>query len=275
MRFNYTSILLILLAISVIYAVGVLVMESDSTPEPRPISLSQKYSNDASGQSLASPKSSNVNKPISTYQNDELNNTEQSKDGPTLPSFLLVGLKVDTHPQNSIALVSFKGELYEYSRGENILDANVMLAAIKENSIEVNFNQQLYTIELTEPNLLLVQSEQDIQSYEEMLNMTSQDIGTRPRIMEHLATLIPTPFIADGVLIKPGLNPALFEQAGFIEDDVLKTVNGKSVTVESEFELIKAELKTAQTLEFTVMRKGVIITLYLDIPSEALEISKD
>jgi type II secretory pathway component PulC len=86
--------------------------------------------------------------------------------------------------------------------------------------------------------------------------------------------MIPTPYIADGQLIYPGLNPALFAQAGFQPDDVLKTINGKSVTIESELEEIKQEFVNADTLVFEVMRKGRIITLYMDIPSESLTLKR-
>ncbi|MFW8591771.1 hypothetical protein ACOI22_13270 [Glaciecola sp. 2405UD65-10] len=270
MRFNYTSILLVLLAISVIYSVSVMVLENDTYKESAIPNIGEQYgktddspstSHSDQMRSAVVSANSSAHKPVSSNINKK-----------SLPQFMLVGLYIDAVETRSLALISFKGELYEYSLGDYILNTHMQLNAIQSNAIEVKFNDQIYIIELTEPNLLKDKMPSEIKTREELLNMTPQEIGSRPRIIEHLAILIPTPFIADGVLVKPGLNPALFAQAGFQEDDVLKTINGKSVTVENEFELIKEELKMAHTLEFTVMRKGRMITLYLDIPSEALKI---
>jgi type II secretory pathway component PulC len=137
------------------------------------------------------------------------------------------------------------------------------------------YDDALYKIQLTLPNLLSDSYKKPEETYSELIKMEADDIGTRPRIIEHLVTLTYTPFIADGQLVSPGLNPALFAQAGFKGDDVLKTINGKSVTVASELEEIQRELKMASTLEFVVMRRGKLVTLFLDIPSESLELTVD
>lgn len=272
MRFNYTSILLVLLAISVIYSVSVLVLEEQYNGESQVLNTrhSEKYKNNVKGSSTWYFEDTGK-QDLATPSNIDETHGAQSE-GAGLPKFSLVGLYIDAVEARSLALISFKGELYEYSIGDFMLDMNMQLNAIQDNAIKVELNEQVYSIELTKPNLLKDGVANDFKTMEELLEMTPKEIGSRPRIIEHLAILIPTPFIADGVLVKPGLNPDLFAQAGFKEDDVLKTINGKSVTVETEFALIKEELKVAQTLEFTVMRKGRMITLYLDIPSEALTI---
>lgn len=103
--------------------------------------------------------------------------------------------------------------------------------------------------------------------------MTPEQIGTRPRIIQHLMRLTPTPFIADGMLASPGLNPALFEQAGLLEDDVVKQVNGLRVTIPSELDEIQRRLPQLSTLELLIERRGRTLTIILDIPSESLSIS--
>jgi type II secretory pathway component PulC len=169
-------------------------------------------------------------------------------------------------------LVQYEGQLYKLVVNDFIGNSNIRIANVFTSSINVEYEKAIYTVELTPPNLLASDFKEEEVPYRELLAMSAKDIGTRPRIIQHLISLTPTPYIADGMLISPGMNPALFEQAGFIADDVLKTINGKSVTVESEFDEIKDELKTATTLKFVVMRRGRMVTLYLDIPSETLEL---
>lgn len=187
--------------------------------------------------------------------------------------FDLVGIADISSNEQSI-LIKFENDLYKYEKNEFLLNSGMQLVKISELQIDILFEQVIYTKELVPPNLLSKISDDD-RSYSELINMTAKEISSRPRIIEHLLELTPTPYIADGKLASPGINPALFEQAGFKSDDLLKTINGKSVTIESEFDEIKKELKTAQTLEFLVMRKGRLITLYLDIPSETLELARD
>jgi hypothetical protein len=175
----------------------------------------------------------------------------------------------------SYALIQYNSDLYEHYVFDLIGNSSIRLVTIDMNTVDLNYNDEIYTIELTPPNLLSKTYRENEKTYSEFLEMTPDEIGTRPRIIEHLITLTPTPYIADGNLIGPGLNPALFEQAGLKSDDVLKTINGKSITIESEFKAIKEELKTASTLEFVVMRRGRLLTLYLDIPSETLEVTMD
>lgn len=174
-----------------------------------------------------------------------------------------------------LVLIKYKEQLLEQRENEFIANSGIEILKIHDDSITVKFKSKEYLVPLTPPNLLAREYAEEEASYAELLAMTPQDISTRPRIIEHIFELTATPYIADGKIVSPGLNPALFEQAGFKGDDVLKTINGKRVTVASEFEEIKEELKTASTLKFTVMRRGRLITLYLDIPSETLELRAD
>lgn len=219
----------------------------------------------------------------SVYQAAVLNDLSHVENGQTSP--LPAGLKVlgisdssDTQNTGESAplaqvLVQFDNELYQLTISDFIGDSTIQITAIDALSIKVDYQQTIYTVRLTPPNLLASDYKKPQPSYAQMLAMTPQEIGTRPRVIEHLISLTPTPYIADGQLIGPGINPILFEQAGFKTDDVLKSINGKRVTVASEFEDIKTELQTAQTLTFVVMRRGRLITLFLDIPSEALELN--
>jgi general secretion pathway protein C len=233
---------------------------------------------------------------VATQQNTQINNTAPTQNidiragsqspnnmsnqtmaaSTSLPkTFLLRGALAEAEDVFPTALIEFRGGLTEYELGNYILDTDMRITRIANSNIVVEYNNQDFTIDLTPPNLLAPDFRKPSESRAKLLNMTPKEIGARPRIIEHMLVLTPTPYIADGRLVHPGLNPDLFRQAGFQEDDVLKTINGKSVTIEHELEEIKKELLDAQTLTFQVMRKGRIITLYLDIPSEALDVSYD
>jgi type II secretory pathway component PulC len=121
------------------------------------------------------------------------------------------------------------------------------------------------------PNLL---EEKIDKSISELLAMTPEEIGNRPQLLEHFVKLTPTPYIADGMLASPGISPTLFAQAGLEEDDVITSINGKSITVADEFSELKRTIRHADTLVINVIRRGRAITLYLDIPSEALTLRR-
>lgn len=206
-----------------------------------------------------------------------LHSVKNTQDEIQLPKrFLLVGtrLKEENSSDRSEVLLSYSGGLHNYFQNDFVLDSDMQLTAVYKSQIDVSYQGVVFTVELSPPNLLSSDFRHPEKTYSEFLDMTPDKIGSRPRILEHLVILTPTPYIADGQLIYPGLNPNLFAQAGFMDDDVLKTINGKSVTIESELNEIKQEITGAQTLVFEVMRKGRIITLYLDIPSESLEIKR-
>lgn len=217
-----------------------------------------------------SPAGSNM--PVAPIESDDTSRSTSTE----LPAkFLLMGTMPTTPDALGKALIQYRGGLIEYEENSYLLETAMRLKQVNTKSVDVEYNNTLFTVALTPPNLLAPDYRNPDLSRTAMLEMTPEEIGTRPRIIEHLFVLTTTPYIADGKLVNPGLNPALFSQAGFQEDDVLKTINGKSVTIEEDIEAIKEELKTAQTLKFEVMRKGRIVILYLDIPSEALKLSID
>lgn len=191
--------------------------------------------------------------------------------------FTLVGIEKATQKESQSRkrkiLVKYNYDFFNYVLNDEILDTGMILSAIDDSSVQISYQGNEYTKALSPPNMLSENYLVEQKSYEEYMQMSPKEIGTRPRIIEHIISYTPTAFIADGILVSPGINPDLFEQAGLQEDDVLKTINGKSVTIESEFEEIKRSISNAHTLVFVVMRKGRPITLYLDIPSEALSFS--
>ncbi|MFA3789539.1 type II secretion system protein N [Aliiglaciecola sp. SL4] len=106
---------------------------------------------------------------------------------------------------------------------------------------------------------------------------TARSIGNRPKRLEHIITI--SPFdnndISAGFNVLPGMNPKLYRSAKFKPGDVLQKINGNDITTEEGLEAVQTLLPTAQTLMFSVLRGGQVISLYLDIPSENLSIQRN
>jgi hypothetical protein len=278
-------ILFILLGLATAYSlISLFTQDSPYINDDTQAAVSYTKHNAQPSNSLGSQRIVTAKQPVSPTFFDGNDSLEQNVDAPTnLPfNIKLVGIstaaseKIHSNDDEDIAvLVQFENDLHKHTLHDYVSNSEIQIVAIDKTSINVEFETIIYNISLTPPNLLANDFKDEEQSYEELANMTASDISTRPRIIEHLFTLTPTPYIADGKIVTPGLNPELFEQAGFKVDDVLKTINGKRVTVDSELEEIKEELRSAQTLEFLVMRRGRMVTLYLDIPSETLELVAD
>nr|WP_136251378.1 PDZ domain-containing protein [Ningiella ruwaisensis] len=188
----------------------------------------------------------------------------------SLPIFVkMIGSQL--RPQ-TIALLEHKGMADQFEPGDLIFGYDIQVLDIQERSVLLGFDNNTFEISLTGPNLL---AQPELETYEDFLAMTPDEIGTRPRILEHIVHLTHTNFIANGMIASPGMNPELFEQAGLQEDDVITSINGKRVTVPGELEELSKTIRHANTLVFQVMRKGRLITLYLDIPGESLNVTRD
>ena len=81
-----------------------------------------------------------------------------------------------------------------------------------------------------------------------------------------------SPMNQDGALIgyqvKPGRDPALFEAAGLKNGDIVVQINGMDLTDPQQAMDAMSEMRSAQSIELTVMRDGSYATIYLDMPSE-------
>lgn len=267
--------LLIVLATALVYSVSGLLFFEDTMIE-------EDYFSDSSAPSSQAQQITPI--PIkSTQDSFQFVNSDEpkaqaldDKSPPLAYQVNVVGIKpnrADKPHDEALALIQFDQNLYEHTENELITGTTMLIEKIEQQHIVILFENHRYQIKLRGQNLLADTYREANETDEDFLAMSIEEIGTRPRIIEHLVTLTPTPYIADGKLLSPGINPALFKQAGFQEDDVLKTINGKSVTIESEFDEVKKQMRYATTLNFQVMRKGRLITLYLDIPSETLKLT--
>ncbi|GEM_PF-2266189 len=191
--------------------------------------------------------------------------TAEEADAPLLP----IPLKLlGTDEIQQVALLEYEGDVRRYELNSRIFEYDIFLLNVQMRHVIVEYEDKLFELALDEINLLQQQTEK---SKDEFLSMTPSEIGTRPRILEHIVTLKPSQFIVDGMIVSEGLNPSLFAQAGLKEDDVLKKVNGLDIMDSDDMQEIQNLLKTETSLELIVQRRGKTIRLYLDIPSESLE----
>ena len=155
----------------------------------------------------------------------------------------------------------------EYFVDENIENLNVYVKKINKASIILEFESRDYELVLGEHNDLL-----ELQTQQHFDEMTPTEIGSRPRQLNHIVETLPNLFNDGGKVIIPGMNPDLFTKARFQEGDVLLEVNGFEIDDDKQLSDLQREIRSAQTLTFKVNRAGRLITLYLDIPHEALKL---
>jgi type II secretion system protein C len=182
-------------------------------------------------------------------------------------SIQLLGLVFSKVESESYAQLKTQEIVSEFSVDDEINDTSVYIKRINKKSIVVEFESVDYELKLGQNNSL-----EEAQLLVEFAQMSAKEIGSRPRQIEHIVTLLPNLFNDGGKLIIPGQNPALFNSARFKEGDVLLEVNGYNIDDETSFLELQQDVRTAQTLKFVVNRAGRRITLYLDIPSEALKL---
>ncbi|MGB3726391.1 MAG: hypothetical protein WA981_11540 [Glaciecola sp.] len=263
--------LLMLLLIATAYSIATLYVDNPNLTDTASSAYQSSNVNNVSKQYLSTSKASPYLE-SKLHGSPDIDDSTRSLLHDDEVTFLVVG--IDVLSTQARALIEFKGTLYKVIGGDLILNNTVRVLQINTDHIVYQVGNRTLTKYLVEPNLLQPSSAQTALTTQDYLSMTAKQIGTRPRILSHIVTYTPTPYIADGMLIEPGINSDLFSQIGFKEDDVLKRVNGMSVTVEEQRAVINELMQSAHTLEFEVMRKGRLITLYLDIPSEALKVSK-
>jgi general secretion pathway protein C len=74
-----------------------------------------------------------------------------------------------------------------------------------------------------------------------------------------------------GYQVSPGVDPTLFKSAGLKAGDIVTQINGLDLTDMQQSKEALGELRTAQSLEFTIIRDGSLTTLYLDLPEPSDE----
>ncbi len=74
-----------------------------------------------------------------------------------------------------------------------------------------------------------------------------------------------------GYQVGPGKDPSLFKSAGLKAGDIVSQINGLDLTDIRQSQNALSELRTAQTIELTLIRDVSLTTLYLDLPEPSVE----
>jgi general secretion pathway protein C len=202
--------------------------------------------------------------PEQSAVNTTVQNAHSDVDLPT--QLTLLGLVYSNLPAESYAQLAFKRNIADFKIDDEIHNTSIYLNTINRGSIIVDYESVNYTIKLGDSNTL---TEQMLMV--KFAQMTASEIGSRPRQIEHVITLLPNSSNDGGKLVGPGQNPALFNSARFKVGDILLEVSGFSIDDQTHFGELQKYIRSAQTLEFTVNRDGRVLILYLDIPSETLK----
>lgn len=210
----------------------------------------------------------------------EVNNNSTKFDFAALDLTLLAAIVANPINQSS-AVIQFKGSVTTYKVSDKINQTALTLVAIYNNYVVLVHGNQEYELRLSASINTDVEStalqalEGDAEQKaadEKLAKELAKKIGNRPKELEHIVIISPA---SDGYYVTPGLNPALFRAARFKEGDVIQGINGKNLNDADELAQARALIATAETLEFNVLRGSVSLTLYLDIPSQDLSISRE
>lgn len=183
-------------------------------------------------------------------------------------SIKLIGTNTQPPMQS---LLESGGRALQYTVGDLVFSQAIQLIRIDEKQVRLAYNNKTFDIDLLGPNLL---QQQIRRATADPYKMTPKQIGNRPKIIEHIVSLSPTDYIAGGMIAAQGMNPALFQQAGLKQDDIIMSINGYKVDSEDKLDSLQTSIEHSDTIVFEVIRRGRAITLYLDIPSEALTIAQ-
>lgn len=148
---------------------------------------------------------------------------------------------------------------------DEIFDSAVFIKFVQRNRVTLEYEGLEYALALGDGNSFLKR-----QQHYDYMQMTPDEIGSHPKIIEHVLRLSDNPFGEEGKLISAGLNAKLFRAARLQEGDILLSINDLNINNEDEFEALQESIPISRTLEFKVNRNGRIITLYLDIPNKTL-----
>ncbi|RDV29298.1 hypothetical protein DXV75_02275 [Alteromonas aestuariivivens] len=182
----------------------------------------------------------------------------------------LMGIAYSSDTARSSALIAYQQQRSLYSIGDEVADSGVIVRAIEPHLVEVSYHGRTWTLRLSQG-----QHQPDESSEKSQKNKPvgeAQEIGNRPRKLEHIVRPIPGGDSNQGLGVMPGVNPALFASAGFLPGDTLLTVNGLDADDPTLAEAIDSAVRVAHTLKFEVLRNGQRVALFLDIPSETLKI---
>lgn len=189
----------------------------------------------------------------------------------------LLGVVASNIETEASATIQSRLQVRTYFIEDQIAYTNAIIKEISNDRVVLDNNGEIEVLLLqgtdtTQTNLRPIDNS-------EKLTQAAADpsIGNRPKQLDHIIRLSSNDSVdqIEQYTVSPGLNPKLFKAARFKPGDVLQKVNGIDASTEEGLEQIQQLIPNAQTLVFSVLRGGRTIDLYLDIPSEGLQLKKD
>lgn len=221
------------------------------------------HKNDTIGTSIFTDEGNKIAEQVATTKNDGT----LLKDRIILPIDILV---LGTDVNKNIALLESKSEVITYQLGDFVFHQPIKFTQLSDTVVSLVFNNTVFELPLYDANLLSTKNEKDKIPFSQM---TSEQIGTRPKLLEHIIDLTPLQTPMEDFHASPGKSYKLFTQAGLQEGDVIKRINNINVNEQANIKALSEQVHHLDSIKFEVQRNGKLATLYLDIPSEDLTFS--
>lgn len=192
-----------------------------------------------------------------------------------LSDLTLIGVVSSDDQTLSSATIKSNIQIQQYFLGDQIAYTQATLSAIFPDRVVLSLAGNDYILFLeqsAEKTISALPHENQTNNTTSKPRSNAEEIGNRPKRLDHIVTLSPVNDGGTGFRVAPGLNPDLFKAARFQPGDILQKINGKDLSDPEQYRQVLQMVPNAQALAFTVLRAGRQITLYLDIPSKGLKI---
>ncbi len=192
----------------------------------------------------------------------------------------LTGVVVSSEESGATAIVENRGTQNVYGLGEKIEGTNASLQQVFKDRVIIRNGARDETlmldgIDYDEANRRRERNvQQQARQQEPERKLSDEAVEATVALREQPANF--TDFISispqteDGQLIgykvAPGKDPELFNAAGLQSGDVIAQINGLDLTDLQQSKEALSELRSAQSIELTILRDGSYATVYLDLP---------
>jgi general secretion pathway protein C len=211
--------------------------------------------------------------------------TEDVTDAPeTRLNLTLTGVVASSEQESGTAIIENNNSQAVYGLGEKIEGTNATLQTVYNDRVIIKNGIRKETlmldgIDYEEANRRREQQErigpsparndeaQAQELSEEALEATAA-LRERPANFTDFISISPKTEGGQliGYQVSPGREPALFASAGLKAGDVISQINGLDLTDLQQSQEALSELRSAQSIELTIIRDGSYTTLYLDLP---------
>lgn len=195
----------------------------------------------------------------------------------------LTGVVVSSDEDAATAIVENRGTQNVYGLGEKIDGTNASLQQVFKDRVIIRNGTRDETLMLDgidyeeanrrrERNAKRSIQQQQPQLSDEAVEATTA-LREQPANFTDFISISPQTEGGQliGYKVAPGKNPDLFDAAGLKAGDVIAQINGLDLTDLQQSQEALSELRSAQSIELTILRDGSYATVYLDLPEPAAE----